>query len=69
MKAAQSLFNKEDVETVNGHRVLGSVMEAEAACDKFRSYKESEHNQIVGKSSKHAKISLQNVFHCFTKGL
>ena len=36
MKQAQSLFNKKDVEIVDGHRVLGSVIGSEAACDKFR---------------------------------
>ena len=69
MKQAQSLFNKEDVEIVDGHRVLGSVIGSEAACDTFRSQKQSEYNQIVEKLSKHAKVSPQNVFHCYTKGL
>ena len=68
MKQAKSLFNK-DVEIVDGHRVLGSVIGSEAACDKFRSYKQSEYNQIVEKLSKHAKVSPQNVFHCLTQGL
>ena len=69
MKKAQSLFNKEDIDIVDGYRVLGSVTGLEAACDKFRSYKQSEYNQIVEKLFKHAKVSLQNVFHCFTKSL
>ena len=54
MKQAQSLFNK-DVEIGDGHRVLGSVIGSEAACDKFRNYKQNEYNQIVEKLSKHAK--------------
>ena len=54
MKQAQSLFNKEDVEIVDGHRFLGSVIGSDAACDKFRSHKQSEYNQIAEKLSKHA---------------
>ena len=68
IKQAQSLFNK-DVKIVDRHRVLGSVIGSDAACDKFRSHKQSEYNQIVEKLSKHAKVSPQNKFHCFTKGL
>ena len=68
MKQAQRLFNR-DVEIVDGHRVLGSVIGSDAACDKFTSHKQSEYNQIVEKLSKHAKVSPQKVFHCFTKGL
>ena len=40
MKQAQSLFNK-DVEIVDGHRVLGSVIGSEVACDNFRGHKQS----------------------------
>ena len=69
LKQAQNLFIKEDVEIVDGHRVLGSVIGSESACEKFRDHKQSEYNQIVEKLSKHAKISPQNVLHCFTKGL
>ena len=42
MKQAQSLFNKfnkEDAESVDGYRVLGSVIGSEAACDKIRNNK------------------------------
>ena len=66
MEQAQSLINKEAVEIVDGYRVLGTEIRSEAACDKFRSYKQSEYNQIVEKS-KQAKVSPQNVIHCFTK--
>ena len=69
LKQAQKLFIKENVEIVDGHRVLGSVIGSESACEKFRNHKQSEYNQIVEKLSKHAKIFPQNVFHCFTKGL
>ena len=55
MKQAQSLFNKEDVEIVGGHRVLRSVIGSESAYDKFRNYKQSEYNQVVEKMSEHAK--------------
>ena len=68
MKQAQSLINREAIEIVDGYRVLGPVIGSEAACDKFRSYKQSEYNQIVEKS-KQAKVSPQNVIHCFTKCL
>ena len=67
MKQAQSLFNKEDVEIVDGHRVLGSVIGSDAACDKFRSHKQSEYNQIVEKLSKHAKVSPKMYFTALPK--
>ena len=69
MKQVQSLFNRENVEIGDEHRVLGSAIESESACGKFRNYKQSEYNQIVLKLSKHAKIFPQCVFHCFTIGL
>ena len=68
MKQAQSLFNKEDVEIVDRHVSSGRSKD-QTLRDKFRSHKQSEYNQIVEKLSKHAKVSPQNVFHCFSKGL
>ena len=57
------VYLTEDAEIPDGHRVLGSVIGPETACDKFRNYYQSEYNQIVEKLSKHAKIFAQNVFH------
>ena len=52
MKQAQSLFNREG---------------SEAACDKFRSYKQSEYHQIVEKLSRHANFLPKMYFTALPK--
>ena len=66
---AREMFDKEDVDIIDGHRVLGSVIGSETACTHYKAEKISEYNKIVEKLSKHANTSPQNVYHCFTKGV
>ena len=61
-------FKDLDVEVVAGHRVLGSVIGSNDSCEKFLHEKSKEHNELLGKFAKHARISPQNVYKCPTQG-
>ena len=66
-KAAR--VNSKDVEIVSGHRVLGSTIGSEAACNAFKEKTIKEYRDQLNKLSLHAKKSPQNVYHAFTKGI
>ena len=66
---AEQLFNNSEIEIVEGHRVLGSVIGSESSCNEYKRKKQNEYIGVVEKLSKHAKTSPQNAYHCFNKGL
>ena len=65
---AEKLFSNSDLEIVEEHRVLGSVIDSESSWNEYKLKKQNEFIEVVEKLSKHAKISPQNAYHCFTKG-
>ena len=68
-KVAMTLFENLDVELVDGHRVLGSVIGSSSACEKFKVEKANEFSTLLNKLATHAKKSPQNVYHALTKGV
>ena len=64
-----TLFENLDVELVDGHRVLGSVIGSSSACEKFKVEKATELSTLLNKLATHAKKSPQNVYHALTKGV
>ena len=68
-KEAMTLFENLDVELVDGHRVLGSVIGSSSACEKFKVGEATEFSTLLNKLATHAKKSPQNVYHALTKGV
>ena len=66
---ARDLFANEDVEVINGHRVLGSVIGTEERCQEFFDEKSNTYSKLLKKLSKHAKVAPQNVYKAFTNGV
>ena len=66
-RAAMTLFETLDVELVDGHRVLGSVIGSSSACEKFNVGKATEFSTLLNKLATHAKKSPQKVYHALTK--
>ena len=68
-RSATALFENFDVELVDGHRVLGSVIGSSSACEKFKVEKETDFSKLLNELATHAKKSPQNVNHTLAKGV
>ena len=66
---AKELFKNKDVELVDGHRVLGSVIGSPLAEKTYKSKKSIEYSNVLKKLASHSKKSPQNVYHALTKGV
>ena len=69
LEKAKKSFNSIDIEIVPGHRVLGSTIGSEAACDEFSEKVTTEYQHQVEKLAIHDRKSPQNVYHAFTHGI
>ena len=68
-QSARDLFANEDMEVINGHRVLGPVIGTEERCQEFFDGKSNTYSKLLKKLSKHAKVAPQNVYKAFTNGV
>ena len=69
LQKAKNFCDSIDMEIVPGHRVLGSTIGSEAACNEFRENVTTEYQHKVAKPATHARKSPQNVYHAFTQGI
>ena len=60
--------NKE-VDILEGHRVLVSVIGSASACHDLITKIVSEHAKTISKRSQHAKTAPQNVYQAYTKDM
>ena len=66
---AKEIFKNKDVDVLEGHRVLGSVIGSTSACHDFKTKIVSEHAKTISQLSQHAKTAPQNVYQAYTKGM
>ena len=66
---AEKMFASNDVDIIEGHRVLGSVIGSENECQKFMNEKKDEYTKLLNKLSEHGKTSPQSVYKSFTNGV
>ena len=58
-----------DVNVIEGHRVLGSVIDSDERCKDFLKESSVNCSNMLEKLAKHSKVSPQNVYKSFTNGL
>ena len=66
---AEKFFASNDIDIVEGHRVLGSVIGSQNECSNFLKEKKDDYAKLLNKLSKHAKTSPQAVYKCYTNGV
>ena len=66
---AKKIFKNKDVDILEGHRVLGSLISSAFACHNFKTKIASEHAKTTSTLSQHAKTAPQNVYKAYTKGM
>ena len=54
LENAKEIFKNEDVDILEGHRVLGSVIGSASACHDFKTKVVSEHAKTISKLAQHA---------------
>ena len=67
--SAIKVFEGTKTTTVDGYRVLGSVIGTPSACDKNMESEIEKTTTLTEKRSKIAKISPQKAYSCYTKGV
>ena len=66
IEKAKRIFNKTNVQIVDGARVLGSIIGSEAACQKFIQEQSETQQKLLKNLSEFAKSSPQAAYHCFS---
>ena len=66
---AIKVFRGTNITTVDGFRVLGSVIGTLSACDKYMESENEKSATLTEKVSKIAKKSPTNAYSCYTKGV
>ena len=69
VQKANKVFSGLDVDVIEGHRVLGSVIGSDESCNDFLKEKSVNYSNMLEKLAKHSKVSPQNVYKSFTNGL
>ena len=69
VQKANKVFSGLDVDLIEGHRVLGSVIGCDEKCNDFLKEKSANYSNMLEKLAKHSKLSTQNVYKSFTNGL
>ena len=69
MNLAKKTFENLDVDIIEGHRVLGSVIGTEAKSNEFLTEKLNKYTNLLHKLQKHAKKSPQNVYKALTNAV
>ena len=63
---AKNVFKVEEVDIIDGSRVLGSVIGNVDSCRQYIEGQKQNYLRILQKLAKHAKIAPQNVYKCLT---
>ena len=69
VQKASKVFSGLDVDVIEGHRVLGSVIRSDESCNDFLKEKSMNYSNMLEKLAKHSKVSPQNEYKSFTNGL
>ena len=69
VQKANKVFSGLDVDVIEGHRVLGSVIGSDESCNDFLKEKSVNYSNMLEKLAKHSNVSPQNVYKSFTNGL
>ena len=66
---AKNVFKGEEVDIIDGSRVLGSVIGNVDSCRQYIEDQKQNYLRILQKLTKHAKIAPQNVYKCLTNSV
>ena len=66
---AKNVFKGEEVDIIDGSRVLGSVIGNVDSCRQYIEDQKQNYRRILQKLAKHAKIAPQNVYKCLTNSV
>ena len=69
VQKANKVFSGLDVDVIEGHRVLGSVIDSDESCNDFLKEKSVNYSNMLEKLAKRSKVSPQNLYKSFTKGV
>ena len=67
--AKKNVFKGEEVDIIDGSRVLGSVIGNVDSCRQYIEDQKQNYLRILQKLAKHAKIAPQNVYKCLTNSV
>ena len=65
----EEIFKNKDVDILEGHRLLGSVVHSASACHDIKTKIASEHAKTISKISQNAKTAPQTVYQSYIKGM
>ena len=66
---AKEIFKNKDVDILEGHRVLGSLIGSVSACHDLKTKVVSEQAKTISELAQHAKTAPRNVYQAYTKGM
>ena len=69
VQKANKVFSGLDVDVIEGHRVLGSVIGSNENCIDFLKEKSVNYSNTLERLAKHSRVSPHNVYKSFTNGL
>ena len=69
IETAQEIFAGQNIDLLDGHRVLGSIIGSDTACASFMVDKANENVKLIKKLADHSKVSPQSVYKAYTQGV